>query len=78
MPIRQCPIISDFMLKVSKFALFTCCREMQVEIDIVDSNDNNFVNIFSFNNEIKNYEVKENLVFFESVQNALLRYAKTA
>ena len=47
-------------------------------IDIVDSNDNNFVNIFSFNYEIKNYEVKENLVFFESVQNALLRYAKTA
>ena len=33
------------MLKVSKFALFTCCREMQVDIDIIDSNDDNFVNI---------------------------------
>ena len=51
---------------------------MQVEIAIVVSNDNNFVNIFSFNNKIKNYEVKENRVFLELVQNALLRYAKTA
>ena len=51
---------------------------MQVDTDIIDSNDDNSVNIFSFNTEIKNYEVKENLVFFESVQNALLCYAKTA
>ena len=51
---------------------------MQVDIEIVDSDDNNSVNIFSFNYEIKNYEVKENRVFFELVQNALLRYAKTA
>ena len=58
------------MLKVPKFALFSCCREMQVEIEIVDSNDNNFVNIFSFNYEIKDYEATESLVFFEFVQNA--------
>ena len=51
---------------------------MQVDIDIIDYKDDNFVNIFSFNNEIKNYEVKENLVFFGSVQNALLSYAETA
>ena len=66
------------MLKVSKFALFTCCREMQVEIDVVNSNDNNFVNIFSFNNKIKNYEVTENRVFFELVQNAFAQLRKTA
>ena len=52
-PIRQCPIISDFMLRVSKFALFTCCREMQVEIDVVNSNDNNFVNILVLTTRLK-------------------------
>ena len=51
---------------------------MQVEIEIVNSNDDNFVNIFSFNNKIKNYEATESLVFFGSVQNASLCYAKTA
>ena len=52
---------------------------MQVDIDIIDSNDDNFVNIFSFNtNEIKDYEATESLVFFKLVQNASLCYAKTA
>ena len=45
-------------------------------IDIVDSNDNNFVNIFSFNYEIKNYEATESLVFFEFVQNAFAQLRK--
>ena len=49
---------------------------MQVEIDIVDSKDDNFVNIFSFNNEIKDYEATESLVFLKLVQNALLSYAR--
>ena len=58
--------------------VFTCCREMQVDTDIIDSNDDNFVNIFSFNNKIKDYEATESLVFFELVQNALAQLRKTA
>ena len=49
---------------------------MQVDIDIIDSNDDNFVNIFSFNNKIKDYEATESLVFFELVQNAFAQLRK--
>ena len=51
---------------------------MQVDIDIIDSKDDNFVNIFSFNNKIKDYEATESLVFFELVQNAFAQLRKTA
>ena len=66
------------MFKVSQFACFTCCREMQVEFKIVDSNDNNFCHFFSFNYEIKNNEATESLVFFKVVQNAFAQLRKAA
>ena len=65
------------MLKVSKFALFTCCREMQVDINLVDSKDDNFVNILVLTPS-KDYEATESLEFFEFVQNAFAQLRKTA
>ena len=48
-------------LKVSKFAHFTCRREMQVVFKIVTYNDDNSCHFLSFNYEIKKYEATESL-----------------
>ena len=58
------------MLKYPEFAQFTCCRSNAGIIDLID-NDNNTVFVPSFNaEESKDYEVKENFVLLNSVQNA--------
>ena len=57
------------MLKYPSYTLFTCCRAMQVEFDLV-YNDNNDDFVPSFNTEVKESEVKENSCSFKSVQDA--------
>ena len=49
---------------------FTCCRSNAGIIDLID-NDNNTVFVPSFNDDpSKEFEVKENFVYLETVQNA--------
>ena len=57
------------MLKYPSFILFTCCRSNAGMI--VDFNDNIDDSVHSFNaEEIKEFEVTENLVLWTLVQNA--------
>ena len=58
------------MSKYPSYALYTCCRSNAGITNLID-NDNNTVLVPSFNDDLsKEYEVKENLVYLEVVQNA--------
>ena len=66
------------MLKyLSKPCFYVLSRNAGI-IAIVDPNDNNLVNISSFNYEVKNHEATESLVFFLLFKTHSLSYATAA